>query len=178
MVPTLIIVNGYPRSGKSKFQEYLCDIAYENKLVPELHSTVDTVKDLFFEMGWDGEKTPKMREGLSELKDLYTKYFDGPLNEIKDMFELGVADLVVTTMREPKEIERTVRYCAKNDINCLTVFISRNSQETHHKSHSDKDVKNYPYMIYFENNGTTLGELRKEVGIFFEKCVYDGGNYE
>lgn len=155
---TLVIVNGFPRSGKDTFIDFcINEINDFYDLEVTKHSTIDTVKCLAADMGWTGEKTPEMRRMLSELKDLYTKYFDGPLNEIKA--ELKYNDIVFTCMREPDEIVKTVSWCKENDVRCITLLVrAKGREEVDHTSHSDSKVLDYAYKYTIDNDGT-LKEL-------------------
>lgn len=147
----LVIVNGFPRSGKDTFIDLALRYLWQGGLVyADKHSTIDSVKDFAKEMGWNGEKTPEMRNFLSELKDLYTKYFDGPLNEIKEQLESD--DVLFTCMREPKEIERTVEWAKENGIYIATMLVRRpETEERNHGSHSDRNVLDYDYQVIVEN---------------------------
>lgn len=167
---TLVIVNGYPRSGKSTFIKYLQKVASDSDVMLIEHSTIDTVKDIFYQMGWNGEKTPEMRNALSEMKDFYTKYFDGPLNEIKRLIKNVYCPLVITAMREPKEIARTAKWCHENNISCVTVFVTGTNEETHHTSHSDSWVANHSYDWYVYNTETKV-ELQEKADLFFEMIM-------
>lgn len=155
MKKTLIVVNGYPRSGKDTFMDYCVGLL--NKKDPFRsfkHSTVDTCKRIAKEMGWDGEKTPEMRRMLSELKDLYTKYFDGPLKEVQTLMNNSVSSFIFVAAREPKEILRMEYWCSKKDYNCITVLVKSTLGEDQHSSHSDSNVLYYKYDVVLENNGS------------------------
>ena len=59
----IIIINGYAGVGKSTFVE-MCKKDY---LVTEL-STIDPIKDIASKIGWNGQKEPKDRKFLADLK--------------------------------------------------------------------------------------------------------------
>lgn len=157
MLHNLIIINGYPRSGKDTFIDYCSnELLVSNSFVK--HSTIDTIKEVAKSLGWNGEKTPEMRMFLSELKDLYTKYMDGPLNEIKEKtYEF---EYVFTCMREPTEIEKTVAWCKENEVNCCTVLVRGSNEEIDHQSHSDAMVLKYDYDTIMLNYGS-LNDLEE-----------------
>ena len=75
----VIICNGRPGVGKTTFQE-MCQIyareEWENKIRVDITSTVDFVKDIAKQCGWDGTKDLKNRKFLSDLKDLLTEWND------------------------------------------------------------------------------------------------------
>ena len=58
----LIIINGPPRAGKDTFVE-MCEEAGARCFNL---STINYIKDLAEELGWDGTKTPKNRKFLSD----------------------------------------------------------------------------------------------------------------
>ena len=154
------IVNGKPRSGKDTFVNFcLEELGAFGKLI----STVDFVKKIATECGWDGIKDLKNREFLSNLKDLLTEWGDVPykrtLQEI-DMFKFDldywdVSDkgVVFIMCREPKEIERFER-----ELNAKSILIRRASVEFEQQSnHADSEVLNHKYHYIIDNNGTLEG---------------------
>jgi dephospho-CoA kinase len=158
----VIVLNGYPRSGKDEFvkivsDEYTC---YD-------HSTVNKVKFIAQEMGWNGEKTKESRKMLSELKKFYTKWFDGPfqdilkaINTIKSSSEQGILFIHI---REPEEIERLKKYCELDkSLNFCTILIKRPvGEETDNDNDSDNNINNFDYDYEIINR--QLYEYKKKV---------------
>lgn len=143
------ILNGNQGSGKDTFKKALK--GYANVLSV---STVDTPKMIAGSLGWNGEKTDKDRDMLSELKDWWSKYFDGSYNYVKaclnHFLEDGNYDILTVDSREPEEIERLVE-----DFGFETILVERDSASHTASNHADSNVheyKNYDYVIY--NNGT------------------------
>lgn len=164
------IINGRPRSGKDTFVNFcLEELGAFGKLI----STVDFVKKIATECGWDGTKDLKNRKFLSDLKDLLTNWGDVPykktLQEI-DMFKFDldywdVSDkgVVFIMCREPKEIERFER-----ELNAKSVLILRASVEFEQQSnHADSEVLNHKYDYIIENNGT-VDELKEKAKGFLK----------
>ena len=164
------IINGRPRSGKDTFVNFcLEELGAFGKLI----STVDFVKKIATECGWDGTKDLKNRKFLSDLKDLLTNWGDVPykktLQEI-DMFKFdlncwNVSDkgVVFIMCREPKEIERFER-----ELNAKSVLIQRASVEFEQQSnHADSEVLNHKYDYIIENNGT-IDELKEKAKDFLK----------
>ena len=164
------IINGRPRSGKDTFVNFcLEELGAFGKLI----STVDFVKKIATECGWDGTKDLKNRKFLSDLKDLLTNWGDVPykktLQEIDmfkfdldywDVFDKGV---VFIMCREPKEIERFER-----ELNAKSVLIRRASVEFEQQSnHADSEVLNHKYDYIIENNGT-IDELKEKAKEFLK----------
>ena len=155
----VVIVNGKPGSGKTTFEDICMEIlgpAYCAK-----RSTVDKVKELAKEAGWDGRKGPRDRKMLSDLKDLFTKYNDMPLNDIITYLDGWEADLQYFNVgehphvlfvddREPEHIDRL-----KKELDATTVIIRRPSVEGEEASnHADEHVFDYAYDYAIVNNGT------------------------
>lgn len=164
------IINGRPRSGKDTFVNFcLEELGAFGKLI----STVDFVKKIATECGWDGTKDLKNRKFLSNLKDLLTNWGDVPykktLQEI-DMFKFdldcwNVSDkgVVFIMCREPKEIERFER-----ELNAKSLLIRRASVEFEQQSnHADSEVLNHKYDYIIENNGT-VDELKEKAKEFLK----------
>jgi len=76
----VIILNGYPRSGKDSFAKFIGQALLDKGVQTDIVSSVCNVKDAAKILGWDGEKTEVNRKALSDLKDLSTKYWEGPFN--------------------------------------------------------------------------------------------------
>ena len=154
----ILIINGMPRSGKSTFVNFCLDeLGCWGKEV----STVDFVKELAKECGWDGSKTPKNRKFLSDLKDLLTEWDDVPYKKVmreKKLWEFSFTQFNISTddcflfihCREPEEIQKFV-----DRVGAKTVLIRRESVETDEQSnHADADVFNFNYDFIIENNGS------------------------
>ena len=102
----IFITNGMARSGKDTFAEYL------NDFVPTLkYSSIDKVKDIAKQCGWDGTKDEKSRKFLSDLKILTSKFNNMPFRAIKTTVDQFKEDkekrILLIDIREPKEIEKS-----------------------------------------------------------------------
>lgn len=170
---SVYIINGSPGSGKTTFCQKVIDIVGKNWGF-EL-STVDLVKEIATDLGWNGEKTLKNRKFLSDLKDLLTEWDDIPFRDtvskvrlIKDEFERYSLDsseaAIFINCREPEEIQRLCM-----ELNAKTILIRRDKTENNPVSnHADANVLNYKYDIEICNNGD-LRELAYLALDFIEK---------
>lgn len=168
----VVIVNGAPRSGKSKFAEFCVK---ELKGFGAVFSTVDLVKSIAKKCGWDGEKTEKNRKFLADLKNLLTEWNDVPFTDIGkkiNMFDftLGQYDfdghkgVVFVMCREPEEIARYVRVYG-----ATTVLIKRKEVDNvAHLSEVDMNTWDYKYDYVIDNNGT-LEDLKQSAKEFLNK---------
>lgn len=168
----IFVINGMPLSGKSTFVSFCLDeLGAWGKEV----STVDFVKELAKECGWDGTKTPLNRKFLSDLKDLLTEWGDVPYKEIikeKKIWEYGFEQFDIPTKdcfffihcREPQEIQKFV-----DRVNAETILIRRESVESKEQSnHADAEVFNFKYDYEIENNGD-LKELKIKAKKFLKE---------
>ena len=117
------------------------------------YSSIDKVKTIATQIGWNGGKTEKDRKFLSDLKVLTTEYNDMPFNDLKRIVNLFKEKQNVVFLflhiREPNEIER-----AKNEFNAHTILITRDSVPQITSNIADGGVFNYHYDTIIKNNGT------------------------
>lgn len=161
----IIIINGFPQSGKSCFEDY-CIAA--NPLYVHKFSTIDPIKTLAKQIGWNGEKTLEARYFLSELKKLTTEFYDYSYKCVEkfiktershlESYDLNPDNLVIfISCREPSEIQKYV-----DRMGAKTLLIRRPADGAQTLSNkSDKDVLDWKYDYIIENNGT-LEDLRKK----------------
>lgn len=153
----LVVVNGYPGSGKTTF-ETLCKAIMGPYC--RSRSTIDKVKSLAMRAGWDGKKTPEARKLLSDLKDLLTQFNDMPFKDIvshlgyfeHELAQYGVESenaLFFVDSREPEEIARF-----KKELDAITLLIRRPGDDIDQSNHADANVENFEYDYIIENAGS------------------------
>ena len=169
-----VCINGAPRSGKDSFVECCKQILGERCFNV---SSVDFVKHLAYECGWDGTKDLKNRKFLSDLKDLLTQWDDVPYNKIieavtnyeKDVTSKNIdaeSCVAFIHVREPDEIQKLV-----DRVGAYSLVIRRDIAENADMSnHADTDVLTYKYMYTIKNN-STLDDL-KETAKKFLKAIH------
>ena len=169
----VVIVNGLPRAGKDQFVEFCkenlpqdCCCAY---------SSIDYVKEVARGLGWDGEKTPKNRRFLSDLKDALTRWNDIPMCKMADEMRRFQNEtptpedsFFFVMIREPEEIEK-----AAKAFNAISVIVQRDAAEGDQSNHADENVFNYNYDYVISNN-STLDELRNTATTFIDAVRRDG----
>ena len=155
---SVYVINGAPGAGKSTFCQKVIDIVGKDWGF-EL-SSVDLVKEIATDLGWNGEKTLKDRKFLSDLKELLTTWNDIPFKHTVKRVEMileefyrygleGKEAAIFINCREPEQIKRL---CDK--LNAKSVLIRRDSAESATVSNrSDAEVLNYGYDIEIVNNG-------------------------
>jgi hypothetical protein len=153
----IIIVNGAPRSGKDTFVNFCLD---QLGSFGYAFSTVDFIKDIAKECGWNGEKTPKDRKFLSDLKQLLTDWNDVPYQMMRK--EIAKIYLIAEQYgldhdkfhifihcREPEEIHRFVE-----DYGALAIVVRRDeAEEETFSNSSDESFLDYTYNAHIWNNG-------------------------
>lgn len=155
----IFIVNGYPRSGKNMFASFLMNELEFQGIWTEIHSTVDKVKKAAKILGWNGNKDEHGRNALSSLKDWGNNWFDCSFKTIQK--EIDCIDReggIILMVREPNEIKRIKKEYPET----VTVFIQRDSSKRAN-NHADKNVENYEYDYYIDNNGS-LTQLEESAG--------------
>lgn len=137
-------------------------------------SAIDFVKELAYQCGWDGTKTPENRAFLAQLKDLLIQWDDVPFKKIKyelykyqlmiTMFQFGTDNAICFVhCREPSEIRKF-----EERLGATTLLIRRPSVENDEQSNpADAMVLDYVYNYIVMNDGTEE-ELEKKAIEFLE----------
>lgn len=168
----IFVINGSGGVGKDTFVE-LVSVELNDKL-KRFHtvvnfSSVDKVKEIAREVGWDGKKSEKDRKFLSDLKSLTSDYYDMPFQSMKHKIEeftkSDEEQVLFLHIREPEEIKRVV-----NEFGAKSILIVRDSVMHITSNVSDKNVFNYHYDIVIENNGT-IEDLQEKVKQFVNETV-------
>lgn len=154
----VVVINGAPTVGKDAFCEFCKD--YRGNYIASI-STVDYIKEIATNIGWDGKKTPEARKFLSDLKDLTTEFTDFPfvstVKRVNNFFrdiEISCGNLnkavIFIHSREPEEIDRF-----KKELNAITLLIRRPEVENQEQSnHADSNYLDYKYDYTIVNDGT------------------------
>ena len=160
----IFIINGHATAGKDTFVDFVKE--FSPSTLPL--STIDRVKFLAGYFGWDGNKDSKGRKFLSDLKDSWTLYNDGPASVIVDTVKDADYNNFFIHCREPQVIDKLVYYFNKESYEVITVSVKRDAAAASKTSnHADADVENYQYDIYIDNNGS-LEDLKNKAFTFVE----------
>lgn len=170
----IFVINGSGGTGKDTFVS-LVSIEL-NDIFRRFHtvinfSSVDKVKEIAKEIGWDGGKTERDRKLLSDLKILTSNYCDMPFesmkNKVNDFMKDENSLILFLHIREPEEITRAVK-----EFSAKAILIIRDSV-THITSNiADRNVFGYKYDYTIYNNGT-VNDLKIEVNRFLNKVLYE-----
>lgn len=153
----MVCINGMPRSGKDTFVQMVMELLPEGMC--KNVSTVDYVKEVATELGWDGSKTPKNRKFLSDLKDLLAEWNDVPYRKVGakysfyenylDIHRINMPGLMFVHTREPEEIARF-----QEEYGALALIVRRAEvEDVEHNNHADANVFNFRYDVEIDNNG-------------------------
>ena len=146
-------------------------------------STVDFVKEVAKFCGWNGQKTPKDRKFLSDLKDILTQWNDIPYKDIIDSYlgckeiwkQLGYNEekcLYFIMCREPKEIQKFV-----DRIGARTLIVERvEADEQVQSNHADANVHDYTKNSYIHDNITL--KKKKKIAYKFTDLFLKGEDCE
>lgn len=171
----IIIINGEGGSGKTSFVNFIKSKSYLTNYFIYNFSTVDRIKTIAEQCGWDGEKDEAGRQLLSDLKDAFTKYNNLPYNDIVykinltlykyRQFEIPTKNVVFFVhSREPEEIQKF-----KKELNAKSLLIRRPGI-THFHNHADRFVYNCNYEYKYLNDKDYLG-MQKDAEIFIDKLI-------
>ena len=170
----IIVINGKPRAGKDLFVS-LCQ---KHLLWCGNFSTVDFVKEIATECGWDGTKTPENRAFLSDLKDLLTNWGDVPYQKVEREVSLYRAKAICSDFsdneilcfihcREPREIAKFVENMGAETLLILRKAVDHDTQS----NHADANVHGMAYDYVVKNDGT-IEELEEKAVEFLRKLGY------
>lgn len=154
----VIVINGMGGVGKSTFISLCHEI---DPIVIET-STVDFVKEVALQAGWDGVKDEAGRRFLSELKDAIEHYHDIPNTKIDEFIETHPDSIIFVNAREPHNVQHYV-----NEYGAVTVMVINPNAPQVQGNHADEGVYDYIYDYYIENSGD-LAMLKESAKIFLD----------
>lgn len=169
----LFYVNGVARSGK----DTVVNIMHGEFSRVHSLSSINAVKEICIrEFGWNGEKDEKGRALLSDIKQAWVKYNDGPFNEmLKIIKQIGEQEeqlkqtpenLVFIMMREASEIQKMI-----DAVGGYALLVERPGIEADKTEAAFlKANKGFKYDITILNDGT-LDELRGKTIETMQKVI-------
>ena len=180
----VVIVNGKPGSGKTTFQRKCIDYLDRNDFAyGYIHSSIDYIKDIYKQLGWNGQKTDKARKDLSILKQMWIDNCNGPLKHIMDYvlkLDNDSDHIVFIDIREESEIfkfEEVFDALNPIGIRCTTVFIDRKDNDGMEYGNKSDDNAGQNMLLYQHvicNDGTI--EQLNEMACSFIETLLNGGN--
>lgn len=185
----VVIINGKPQSGKDTFcgfaQGYCDDDESANTLVI---SSVDPLKEMLAQLGWDGTKTDEIRDMLMCMKQLWVQNQDGPtmflFNNILEFHKActGEDNIVFVHIREPEEIKKLVNALTGFEsmgIDVISLLVIReNGEDTPNqpagtrRSDDEALINSYEYDVIINNDGDLI-KLQELAAEFVDKLLED-----
>lgn len=185
----VVIINGKPQSGKDTFckyaQGYCDDDESANTLII---SSVDPLKEMLTQLGWDGTKTDKIRDMLMDMKQLWVQNQDGPtmflFNNILEFHKActGEDNIVFVHIREPEEIKKLVNALTGFEsmgIDVISLLVIRESGEDTpnqpaetRRSDDEALINSYEYDVTINNNEDLI-KLQELAAEFVDKLLED-----
>ena len=157
-MPKIIVINGSGDVGKSTFISLCHEI--DPRVVET--STVDFVKEIALQAGWDGNKDKAGRRFLSDLKDAMEKYHDIPNQKIDEFIQSHPDNIIFVNAREPHNIQYY-----KDKYNAITVLVTNPNAEQIYGNHADANVYDYKYDYHINNKGS-LEDLKALAKVFLD----------
>ena len=165
MKKIVLVING--RGGVGK--DTLCDLASKHFRVYNI-SSVDPIKAIARECGWDGSKDDKSRRFLSDLKALTVAYNNYPTVWAKERF-LGFLEsedeIMFLHIREPEEIANKEE-ATDGVARTLLIRGGDRMKKENYGNVSDDGVENYEYDYYFTNDKSLEDAEREFVALLSE----------
>lgn len=166
----IIIINGAATSGKDEVVKIAARLLQSTEIFNL--STIDNVKEAcnrYFGFNYD-IKDEKSRKFLSDIKDAWTEFNNGPFIDI--LVEIKYIKLhfnnyiIFVHCREPSEIQKFKDYYKDK---CVTLLITRPDITIPH-NHADQNVNMYKYDYYIKNDGS-INDLQEKVKEFINTIL-------
>ncbi len=167
----LIIINGKGGVGK----DTLCGFAAKHYQARNV-SSITPIKGIAAANGWNGEKTPKARKFLADLKEAFTQYNDLPTNYLLGQYQdflAGNEQLMFAHIREGSEIDKLKQRVTGPVITLLVRCSCR--QLKNWGNSSDDQVEQYPYDWIYDNS-KPLKEAEEDFLAFLKEVLKEVGN--
>jgi len=154
----IVVING-AGVGKYKFLEKLKETLDFN-----VFSTVSKVKDIAKIFGWDGKSlSDKDRLLISNIKDAYSTYNNGPIVDVIKDIEKSEKELNIVLSREKSDNDQLRKYFG--DYIKIVLFSRVGQKKGYHKNHADQGIYDYSYdrvMLVFPNSiETNIKEFKE-----------------
>lgn len=157
MMKLVVIINGNGGVGK----DTLCDFAGQVYKVRNI-SAIEPIKKIAGEHGWKGEKDPKSRKFLADLKRAFVAYNDLPYRYLCQEYEAFLKtdeQILFVHIREGEEIEKFKRHV---QLPCVTMLITRRqASDVFWGNEADDQVNRYAYDYTYRND-KQLEEAQRE----------------
>ena len=166
MEKLVIIINGSGGVGK----DTICEIVGKHYNTINI-SSIDPIKKIAIDNGWNGEKSEKTRKFLADLKQLFVEFNDLPQKYLMEKYQEFLKndkEILFVHIREAKEI---IKFKNKVRGKCVTLLIrGRDNIKREWNNLADDDVENYKYDFCYDNN-KRLEEVEDDFLLFFKQIL-------
>lgn len=173
MLKLVVVINGSGGVGK----DTVCDVVAKHYKVMNV-SSIDPIKKIAIENGWNGEKSEKSRKFLADLKQLFIDYNELPQKYLEKKYQeflLNDSEILFVHIRECKEIIKFLDYIEHK---CITLLIrGRVDTKKEWNNRADDEVENYNYDYYYDNT-MKLEEVENDFLEFFKDIIERKRQYE
>lgn len=174
---TIVIINGYPRSGKDTFVDMVKDYANDGDQKVISISSISFVWEWLKSLGAPMDnKSEKERKLAADVKSALEEYdFLSTRQVMKAALDVlnDSADVAFIHMREPRSIQfakQMVRDLKGLDL--ITLFVDRPSISNREFSNAaDREVGHMRYDLCISNDGT-LDQLRNKAVCFAREHLW------
>ncbi len=146
------VINGAGGAGK----DTLCELAAKHFKTVNV-SSIDPIKKIARENGWNGEKDLKSRKFLADLKRIFSEYNDLPTKYTVSeyaKFLKSDAELFFVHIREGEQIAHFVEEAGKLGAKPKTLLIRSERCKSIYGNTADDDVEDFPYDYYYRNDSS------------------------
>lgn len=176
----VIPINGVGGSGKDSVIQMVREIIEPSGWIVYNRSLVDVPKKVAQKLGWTGEKTEGARQFLSDLKDAWQKYNDGPFEWAKRQimgayaFKGGEKTVMFVHMREKADIRRLSAWVVgSSDAIVIPTYVYRSVLVPGNNGDRDAAIPDPDLYKATIVNLNGLEELRKSVEWFVKTHIGD-----
>ena len=145
----IFILNGVATCGKDTFVKYCKEYYFATYHISTITPIKNALKEMYVDINNKDEKTRKL---MSDLKDRMTifnncshQYIE---KEIEKLNNKKFNYVLFIDSREPDDIEKLC-----NKFNAKSILIRNSNVEEKFNNHADKNVEEYKYDYYIENDG-------------------------
>jgi dephospho-CoA kinase len=171
----VIIVNGYPRSGKDTFINLCLESEPTSQAFYSI-SSVDFIKQMLTSYGVNiDNKTEKDRKLISGIGNLLEEHSEIKTKKIKQRIFEHLKELsmfnsihIFVQIRENNIINNIINWSSEyTNIQVIKLLITSNREQKITSNNSDKDIINYIPDLVIQNNGS-IEDLQKKVDHLFK----------
>ncbi len=165
----VIVINGSAGVGK----DTICETVGRHYRVMNV-SSIDPIKRIASENGWNGSKDEKSRRFLADLKQLFVDFNDLPQRYLMERYRDflgGDREILFVHIREPQEI---AKFKSSVGEGCVTLLVrGRERARKAWNNAADDAVENYKYDYYYVNC-RSLKNMESDFMRFFNTEILNG----